>query len=801
MPPTPIQVLFQQAMTLHRSGRLAEAETAYRQITRVDVRDFPSRLMLGRLYLDQGRAGDAEKALEAAVKLQPRDGDALASYGLALLRARKFRPAATILARATEAEPAQWATHRNLGDALRAMGEQEAAVAAYDAALALEPGSGATWGARAAALTGLERTEDALADCDRALTLAPHDALALATRAEALAALDRKTEALEAFNQAITVAPDDELLRGDRARLLLEAGRPAEAAADCTEGLQRQPRSADLLRLRSTALSRLHRFDAALADCDAAIALAPREASGHFARGLRLEDLGRTDEAIRSYDRVLALTGRGHPEHLQALNNRCVALVGLQRYGEAVDGLRQILAVEPQHTYALGGYAHVQRLICDWSDAEAIEAALREAVLRDSAEIPPGTLLAYFDDAQLQLAGARNYATRNMPLAAPRPAPAQAHDRLRIAYLSADFHSHATMQLAIELFERHDRSRFEVCAISFGPDDNSAMRRRTIAAFESFHDVTAHSDAEIAALMREREIDIAVDLKGFTTGARPQVFAQRAAPLQVNYLGFPGTLGSEAYDYILADGMVAPLAMQPAFSEQIVQLPHSYQPNDARRVVPTPAPSRAEAGLPEQGLVFCSFNNTYKITPAVFDVWMRLLGAIDGAVLWLLNDNALAAANLRKQAAARGVDPARLVFAPRVPLEAHLARHGLADLFLDTLPYSAHTTASDALWMGLPLLTCLGGAFAGRVGASLCHAVGLDDLIAPDLGAYEQMALALANDPARRAAIRAHLEGGRHRLPLFDADLYRRGVEAAFQTMWARHISGQPPVGFAVDGL
>jgi predicted O-linked N-acetylglucosamine transferase (SPINDLY family) len=381
-----------------------------------------------------------------------------------------------------------------------------------------------------------------------------------------------------------------------------------------------------------------------------------------------------------------------------------------------------------------------------------------------------------------------------------RPAPAGAHDRLRIAYLSADFHNHATAQLAIELFERHDRTRFDICAISFGPDDGTAMRAACVAAFETFLDARAMSDEAIAAWMRGKEIDIAVDLKGFTTGARERVFALRPAPLMVNYLGFPGTLGTEVYDYILADAVVAPMAMQPFFAETIVHLPGSYQPNDSRRGVPETSLSRAEAGLPQTGFVFASFNNSYKITPAVFDVWMRLLAATQGSALWLLDDNALATANLRKEAAARGIDPARLVFAPRVGPNAHLARQRLADLFLDTQPCGAHTTASDALWMGLPIVTCLGGAFAGRVAASLLHAVGLADLVAPDLAAYERLALELARDPGRLAAIRARLETERYRLPLFDADRYRRGVEAAYETMWARHQRGDPPAPFAVHG-
>ena len=799
-PPSPLQALFQHALTLHRSGRAEEAEKAYRQVMKVDARHQQARCLLGLLYLDEGRNAEAEKVLEAAARLDGREIRGLAAYGVALVRVGKFRNAATVLERAVALAPADPSLRSHLGDALQGQGRLEEAVAAYDEALRHDPALVEGLGRRAAALAGLKRFEAALADCTRALASAPRDPRALAVRARALGALGRPDEAVAAYGAAIAAAPDDHTLMVDLARLLFEADRPAEAVEACTAVLTVRPRNPEVLRLRSAALTRLLRLEAALADCDAAIALAPRDPEGHLARALRLEALGRAEEAVASFDRVLALRDRRTPEHLQALYSRCTVLIELKRYGEAIEGLQRILAADPRHVFALGLYAQARLAACDWAGREALAAALRDAVEGGEADVPPGTLAAWFDDPALLLKGSRNHAARYMgPVTAARPAPAPGGERLRIAYLSADFHNHATAQLAIELFERHDRSRFDISAISFGPDDGSNMRAACFAAFETFLDARTMGDAAIGVWMRARGIDIAVDLKGFTGGARERVFVQRPAPLLVNYLGFPGTLGTAVYDYILADAVVAPMAMQPFFAERIVHLPNSYQPNDSRRGVPETTLTRAEAGLPAAGFVFASFNNSYKITPPVFDVWMRLLAATDGAVLWLLGDNDLAMENLRREAAARGIDPARLVFAPRVAPNEHLARQRLADLFLDTQPCGAHTTASDALWMGLPMVTCLGGAFAGRVGASLLHAVGLADLVAADLAAYERLALSLARDQARLAAIRARLETGRLTLPLFDADLYRRGVETAYEMMWARCLSGEPPTAFAVD--
>jgi protein O-GlcNAc transferase len=355
------------------------------------------------------------------------------------------------------------------------------------------------------------------------------------------------------------------------------------------------------------------------------------------------------------------------------------------------------------------------------------------------------------------------------------------------------------VQLAAGLFELHDRSGFEVVAVSYGEDDGSPMRRRLEHAFERFLDVRARSDAQAAALLREMEIDIAVDLKGFTAGARPGILAQRPAPLQASYLGFPGTLGVPFIDYLIADRIVVPESEQACYAEKLVYLPECYQVNDASRAVAERTPAREEAGLPARGLVFCCFNNNYKILPETFACWMRLLREVPGSVLWLLKDSDAARANLEREARDAGIDPARLVFAARLPHAEHLARHRLADLFLDTLPYNAHTTASDALWAGLPVLTCTGTSFAGRVAASLLHAVGLPELVTRTRTDYEQLALALARDPQRLESLKEKLERNRKTAVLFDTARFARALETAYRTMWQRWCRGEPARSFAVE--
>jgi len=412
-------------------------------------------------------------------------------------------------------------------------------------------------------------------------------------------------------------------------------------------------------------------------------------------------------------------------------------------------------------------------------------------------------LLGYSDDPALQLQCAKNYVAYKIPL---RPQPfwtgeVWRHTKLRVAYLSADLHTHATAHLMAGLFEQHDRSRFEIIGISYGVDDHSEMRKRLVAAFDQFRDVRGNSDEEVAKLLHNLNVDVAVDLKGYTHDARPIILAYRPAPIQVNYLGYPGTMGAEFIDYIVADKIVVPFERQQFYTEKIVHLPDSYQINDTTRRIAEVVPDRQAIGLPQRGFVFCCFSNNWKITPEIFGVWMRLLHQIKDSALWLLRDNKSAELNLRNEAQKLGVDPLRLIFSGRLPLDQHLARHLLADLVLDTLPYNAHTTASDALWAGIPLLTCMGGAFARRVAASLANAAGLSELVATSLDEYEALALKLARDSVMLAEVKAKLARNRNTCPLFNTERFTRHIEAAYTAMWEIWQRGEIPRSFSVTPI
>ena len=605
-------------------------------------------------------------------------------------------------------------------------------------------------------------------------------------------------EAAARYTEALGTEPGNAEANYGLALISCQHGRFEEGAERARRALAADPRHARALVILGRALSALGQHVDALAQFERAIALDPGLAQAHANRADILSEVGRTAAAIESYDHAVALTPDSFPDWI----NRGVALIAVGRYHDALVSFDRAMALNPgfDQAHVLAAPRLLSRLrICDWDDLDAGVAEILAMVRAGKPLSVPFAIVAIPSSPAEQLQCARRYIEEQPAFVPLWRGEIYAHQRIRVAYLSADFREHATAYLAAGLFEQHDRSRFEITALSLGPNDRSPMRRRLENAIEHFVDVSDRNDADIAALMRQYEIDIAVDLMAFTKDNRLNVLAHRAAPIQVNYLGYPGTMGAPYIDYILADGVVIPEDESRFYSENVVRLPFSYQINDDRREIASRIPTRRDCRLPEDAFVFCCFNHTQKILPAIFDIWMRLLRVVDHSVLWLIESEPAAMANLRREAKKRGVAPERLVFAPKASLPDHLARHRLADLFLDTLPYNAHTTASDALWSGLPVLTCPGPTFAGRVAASLLNAIGLNELITPTLEEYEAMAVALARDPAALAAIRAKLARNRNTFPLFDTVHTTRHIESAFATMMDIFRQGGRPQGFSVD--
>ena len=602
---------------------------------------------------------------------------------------------------------------------------------------------------------------------------------------------DNAIQALESCDKAIALNPDYAEAWSNRGAVLHDLKRHDDALVSCDKALALKPDHVEAWLNLGVTLHDLTQLDEALASYDKAIALNPDYAEAWSNRGVVLHDLKCFEEALASYDKALALK----PDNAEARFSLGVTLQGLKRFEEALASYDKALALNADMPYALGNWLLTTMFLCDWKGLDAACDKITKRIDTGDRASTPFPVLAIPSSLAQQRKCADIYIQDKFPAnpCLPPFGEKYAHDRIRIGYFSADFHNHATAYLMAELFELHDRSKVEVIGFSYGVSSSGAMRKRLETAFDRFIDVSAKTDQEIALLARTFEIDIAIDLKGFTQDSRTGIFAMRPAPVQVNYLGYPGTMGADYIDYLIADPTLIPPEHIPHYSEKIVYLPHTYQVNDSHRKISDRGMSRKDAGLPKEGFVFCCFNSNFKITPDVFAVWMRLLQKVEGSVLWLFEGDSTAASNLRQEAKKRGISADRLVFAERMDLSDHLARYRLADVFLDTLYCNAHTTASDALWAGLPVLTCLGETFAGRVAASLLNAIGLPELIARSHDEYESLALALATDPQRLSAIKQKLAQNRTTHPLFDTALFTRHIESAYAAMWERHQAGLSP--------
>jgi protein O-GlcNAc transferase len=581
--------------------------------------------------------------------------------------------------------------------------------------------------------------------------------------------------------------------------LYAQRGNFSEAIRLLSRSLEIEAGQPFALNSLGNVLNELKRCPEALSCFDRAIMLKPDHAVAHYGRSMTLRNLDRLGEALKSLDTAIDIW----PHYARAHHLRAYTLRRLKNYEEAHRSIEKAIELDPSLPEAIGERVLIEMHMCRWSGLPDRHRELFEAVRRGDAASAPFPVLVTGAPLDIAMTCTVQFVRRNCP---PRSLPMSAtrnggrtRGRIRIAYLSSDFHCHATSFLMAGVFEQHDRNRFEVFAISFGPDDPGDMRARIERASEHFIDVRNKTDVEVATLLREENVDIAVDLKGHTLNSRQGILAFRPASIQVNYLGFPGTTGAPYIDYILADAITIPEDQRRFYTEKVVYLPDSYQANDDRRLIAPEAPSRADSGLQTDGFVFCSFNGSYKIAPRVFDIWMRLLARTKGSLLWLLESNEAAVRNLRLEASKRGIAAERLVFAQVVPHSDHLARHRLADLSLDTSPCGAHTTASDALWAGLPLLTCMGESFVGRVAASLLHAIGVPEMVTHSLAEYESRALELAHNPSALAAIKAKLARHRKTYPLFDTERFTRQLEDAYERMWQNHLNGKVPAHFAVS--
>jgi len=745
----------------------------------------------GTIFNDLKRYDDAVADFNKAISLQPHYSEAFCNLGKSLTELKRYDEAFAAYDKALTLKPdlaEAWLGRGNVSNELK---RYDDALGAYDKALTLKPDLAEAWLGRGNVFFDLKRYDEALAAYDKALALNPDIAEVWLGRGNIFYDLKRYDEAFAAYDKALALKPDLADAWLGRGNVFFDLKRYDEAFAAYDKTLTLKPDHAGAWLGRGNIFYDLKRYDEALGAYDKALSLKLDLAEAWLGRGNVCNDLKRYDEASAAYDKALALK----PDLENAWHGRGNVFNELKRYEEAFAAYDKAFTLKPDLTCAEGSRLHAKMNLCDWSNFGAESMHLISSVKNGNLNTVPFGLLAITSSSDDQFNCAKLWVANKYPQSGKPIWQGELYknDRIRVAYISADLYLHATSHLMAGMFECHDKSRFDVIAISHGPDDNSEIRQRLKASFERFIDAKTQSDNQIANLVRELEIDILIDLKGFTTNSRTGIFARRPAPIQVNYLGYPGTMGAQYIDYIIADRVVIPENQYEFYAEKAVILPNSYQVNDAKRSIADKVFTRVEIGLPQTGFVFCCFNNCYKVTPHIFDCWMRILKQVDGSVLWLLEDNATAASNLRKEAKARGVNSDRLIFAKRMAAPDHLARHRLADLFLDTLPCNAHTTASDALWAGLPLLTLLGETFAGRVAASLLTAIHLPELITTTVEAYEKMAVDLATHPEKLAAIKGKLTKNRLTTPLFDTKIFTKHIEAAYTAIYERHQAGLAP--------
>jgi protein O-GlcNAc transferase len=731
-------------------------------------------------WQQQGDLARADDVCRRLLRVQPGHADAWHLRGLLAFQGGQFERSIEFIQRSLKANSRQPAAYANVGTALLQIGRAKEALAQFDRALALQPVNAATLYGRGTALMKLARFPEASADLTAALALMPGFAAAWVALGQTRLQLHEPDAALAAFDGALQWDANNGDAHFGRGNALFALERQEEALLCYDSALDQGLATVELFNNRGNALRELSRYGDALASFERALALAPDAPEAFNNRGNSLLDLLRVREALAAYEEALRL----RPDFATALDNQGLAQLMVDRPAAAADSYERLLRVAPDFPMARGNLLYARMMCCDWKDFEADTAAvIRE--IGNSVAAQPFAFLAVSDSAALQLRCASSFA-RSKPWGRQSPSRQFARRgprRLRVAYVSGDFREHAVAYLLAGVLEQHDREAVEAIGVALRPADDSAIGKRVRNAFDRYLDVSAMGDEEVARLLQAAQIDIAVDLMGYTRWSRPGVFAQRVASIQVNYLGYAGTMGAPCMDFILADPIVIPPGEEQWYSERVVRLPHCYLPNDDRREIGL-RPTREAVGLPSTGFVFCAFTNAYKITPPIFDVWMRLLRDVSDSVLWLRDMGIDARANLEQEAATRGVGADRLVFASHVAaMPDHLGRHALADLYLDTLPYNAHSTVCDALWSGVPVLTCAGRGMAARVAASALTAMGVPELITRSLDDYGRVARELATQPVRLRALREKIQEARHSAALFATAQYTRDLERAFESM------------------
>ena len=747
-------------------------------------------LQQGMMLINAGQLDKAEKVSLEVLNLNPNQSDALNFLGIIAAQSGQFNRAADFLIKASKTKTSDFFLFNNIGNVLRELKRFDESHFFLKKAIKINPNFANAHYSLGLLMIALDRLNDALKCFDEALKFKSDFSEAHINRGIVLDLLKRSDEALISLDKAVQFKRDSAEAYYNRGKVLNQLKRFDEALANYDKAIELKVEYTEAYINRGSVLLEFLRFNEALASFEKAIELKPDFADAYYNRGNLLQELQQSKDSLFNYDKAVLI----NLNFAEAHYNRGILLQSLKRYSEALSSFEKVIELDPDHEDLLGMHLHTKMLVCDWKNFEINVNDLLIQINKGKKSSPIFPILALTDSLPINRKIAEISANNKHPYN-PSLGIIEKHKhnkRIKIGYYSADFREHPVSYLAAELFEKHDKDRFELLGFYFGPTDSSEMHKRISSSFVKFNNVRSSKDSSIAQLSRDLGVDIAVDLTGMTANARPGIFSHRAAPIQLSYIGFLGTIGASYYDYLIADKTIIPANSQQYYVEKICYLP-SYQVNDSKRKISDKIFTREELNLPKHTFVFCCFNNTYKITPSTFDSWMRILSSVPDSVLFLFSGNELATANLKFEAQKRGVSSARLIFGSSLERSEYLARYRVADLFLDTFPYNAGTTASDALWAGLPVLTCTGESFASRVAASLLQAIELPELITDTRTNYEAIAIELATNPTKLKAIKDKLERNRLTTRLFDTTSFTKQLEDAYEQMYQRYQVDLPP--------
>ena len=787
-----IDKLFNSALNLYKKGNNLEAEKIINKLIILQLKNSRNYFLKGLISLQLKDHQGAIQAFNKVNELNPLDISAYIYKSIASRLSGNFSLALDTLKNALNIDPNNSLVYLQLGLLSKISGNHQEALHYFEVSIHHDLNQVEAHFNKGVILHLTGQLLQAEISYNKVIEKEPNHLDALSNLGVIFKNTAKIEKSIEVYNRILLIKPNYAQAYANRGLSYHELMQYELALKDHEKAITLDPLNARPFMNMGLTYYKLRKFNLAIQYFDKALEIDSSVPELLINKGLALQALGNLDQAIDYYNESI----KNFPNNCLSYVNIAEALNKCSRLHEASEMYQKAISINPKHRFLRGNHFMHNLKMCNWNNYDFLRSQIIEAVKNGETVSQGFSFLALTDDPYLQKKNAEIYSKESTPkgvVAITNFESKPASSKIRIGYFSSDFHNHATAHLMSGLFECHDKSIFEIFAFSFGPITDDEYRNRLKPCFERFEEVGELSDIEVANLARLLKIDIAIDLKGYTQDQRSQIFANRAAPIQISYLGYPGTMGASFMDYIIADKIVIPDEDKSHYSEKVVYLPGTYQVNDARRVISEKKYSRTELGLPQNGFVYCCFNNNYKITPRVMDLWCNILHQVSGSVLWLLSSNSASKENLLLEANKRGIDSARIIFAEKLPLGEHLSRHRCADLFLDTLIYNAHTTASDALWSGLPVLTCIGKSFASRVAASLLNAIELPELVTKDEADYTALAIELATNPSKLKVIKEKLERNRTSTLLFDTPLFTKHIETAYTKIYDRYRADLPP--------